>query len=61
MLASIVVLSSKIPKNVRDVERPSTLNDSTDTLILLHRESIAVKLIMQLSVLADLAVKKPSK
>jgi len=61
MLASIMVVSSKMPKNVRDVEGPSTLDDFTGALILLHRDSIAVKLFMQLSVLADPAVKKSSK
>ena len=61
MLASIVVVSSEMPKNVRDVEGPSTLDDFSGALILLHRESIAVKLFMQSSVLADLAVKKLSK
>ena len=55
MLASIVVVPSKMTKNVRDVEGP---DDFTGALIFLHRESIAVKLFMQLSVLADPAVKK---
>lgn len=61
MLASIVVVFSKMPKNVNDVEGPSTLDEFTGALILLPRESIAVKLFMQLSVLADPAVKKSSK
>jgi len=57
MLASIVVVSSKMPKNVKDVEGPSTLDNFTGVLILSHRDSIAVKLFMQLSVLADPAGK----
>jgi len=56
-----MVVSSKMPKNVKDVEGPSTLDYFTGALILLHRDSIAVKLFMQLSVLADPAVNKSSK
>ena len=58
MLAIIVVVFSKMPKNVNDVEGPSTLDDFTGVLILLHWEIITVKLLMQSSVLTGLAVKK---
>ena len=40
-----MVVSNKIPKNVNVVDGPSTLDDFTGALILLQRESIAVKLI----------------
>jgi len=53
MLASIVVAFSKMPWNVNDVDGPSTLDSFTGALILLHRESIAVKLFMQLLVLTS--------
>ena len=50
-----------MPRNVNDVEGPSTLDDFTGALIFLQRESIAFKLFMQLSVLAPPAVKKSSQ
>jgi len=61
MLASIVVVFSKMPKNVNNVEASSTLDDFTGALILVHKESIAIKLFMQSSALAGPAVKKSSK
>ena len=61
MLAFIVVVSSKLPKNVNVVDGPSTLDDFTGALILLQRESIAVRLFMQSLELAGLAVKKSSR
>ena len=61
MLASIVVVSNKIPKNVNVVDGPSTLDDFTGALILLQRESIAVRLFMQSLEFAGLVVKKSSR
>ena len=43
MLASIMFMFSKMPKNINDLVGLSTLDDFTGALILLHRESIAVK------------------
>ena len=61
MLASIEVVSNKMPKNVNVVDGPSTLDDFTGALILLQRESIAVRLFMQSLELAGPAVKKSSR
>jgi len=57
MLAIIVVVFSKMPKNYNDVEGPSTLDDFTGALILLSKESIAVKLFMQSLMLVGWLVK----
>ena len=61
MLASIVMVSSKMPKNVNVVDGPSTLDDFTGALILLQRENIAVRLFMQSFELTGPAVKKSSR
>jgi len=40
IIACIVKVSRQMPKNVRDVVGPSTLDDLTGTFNLSHRESI---------------------
>ena len=61
MLASIVVVSNIMPKYVNVVDGPSTLDCFTGALILLQRESIAVRLFMQSLEWAGPAVKKSSR
>ena len=61
ILASIVAVFSRMPRNVNTVDGPSTLDDFTGALILLQKESIAVRLFKQSLVSAGSAVKKSSK
>ena len=61
ILASMVVVFGRMPRNVNDVDGPSTLDDFISTVILLQRESIAVRFFMQSLMLAGSAVKKSSK
>jgi len=61
MLASIVLLFRRIPRKVKDVEGPSTLDDLIGALMLLHNVNIDCKFSEHCDEFAGPAVKKSSR